>query len=69
MVFSVSNFFLWGKPTRLLTVWKIGSHHTTCVTNAMKSGWRVVSKLCFKQRITLLQKELDHVTYKKKFAL
>jgi len=48
---------------------KIGSHHTTCVTNTMNGGWRPMSKLCLKPRATPPQKESDHVTYKNYFIL
>jgi hypothetical protein len=32
--------------------WKIGSHYTTCVTNAMKNGWKLMSIHCLKPRTT-----------------
>jgi hypothetical protein len=40
----------------LLTIWKISSHRMTCETNTMESGWRLVTKLCLKPRITPTQK-------------
>lgn len=43
--FPVSDLFLWRKPTQLLSVWKMCSHHMNCVTNVMKSRWRFVSQL------------------------
>jgi hypothetical protein len=33
------------KPTRLRIVWKISSHIMICVTNAMKGGWKIRSKI------------------------
>jgi len=51
MVIPALNSFQRKKPTCLLIFSKISSHRMTCVTNIMKTGWRLVSKLCLKQRI------------------
>jgi hypothetical protein len=57
--------FLRMEKANAIADWQIGSHHTICVTNTMKSGWKLVSKLCLKPRTTPPQKSSDLVTYKK----
>jgi len=57
--------FLPMEKANAIAVWNIGSHHTTCLTNSTKSGWRVMSKLCLKPRTTPPQKESALLPYKK----
>jgi len=56
MVIPALNSFQRKKPTCLLIFSKISSHRMTCETNTMESGWRLVTKLCLKPRITPTQK-------------
>jgi hypothetical protein len=57
VIHGLSSFkFLPVEKANATAVWKIGSHHTTCVTEAMKSRWRLMTKLCSKLRTIPPQK-------------
>jgi hypothetical protein len=43
--------------TVVLTVWKISSHHMTCVRKTMNGEWRLVFRLCFKPWMTVPLKQ------------
>jgi hypothetical protein len=45
MVHQASNFFHQKKPTQLLAIWKLNSHHMNCVVKTMNGGLRLEFKL------------------------
>jgi hypothetical protein len=61
--------FLPAEKANAIADWKICSHHMTCVTNTTNGGWRLMSRLCLKPRITPPRKGSDLVTHKKQSVL
>jgi hypothetical protein len=52
MVLQSLNVIQQKKPTQLLTVSKLSSHHIICVTITMNGGWRLEFKLYSKPQTT-----------------
>jgi hypothetical protein len=48
IVHQALNFIHQKKPTQLLTVWKLSSHHMDCVMKTMNGEWRLEFKLYWK---------------------